>query len=88
MEELTPFQRLKKWAEDENNSSKIRKDAISDLLQIGVTDEYAIDVLLPIVKQLQKEDKWEIVRWANKAEGKIECKYKKDWKSMTGEVKV
>lgn len=88
MEGLTPVQVLKQWATDPSQPAKVIKGAITDLLRIGVEDEYAIDVLLPIVTSLKADDKFEIARWAVNMQRKIEMTCKKDWKAMANEVKV
>lgn len=80
MDEMSPVEILKKWATDPSQPSKVIKGAITDLLRIGVEDEYAIDVLLPIVNNLKADDKFEIARWAVNMQRKIELTYKKDWR--------
>ena len=84
MEELTPLEVLKQWATDPTQPSKVVKGAITDLLRIGVDDEYAIDVLLPIVCALKRDDKFEIARWAVNMQRKIEMTYRKDWRKNMG----
>ena len=85
-ETVTPLGILRKIASDLANPDVIRKKAIAAILREKPDDEYALDVLLPMVIEMSKSEKADITIWAIETRLKIERTYRRDWRKHSNKM--